>query len=113
MERNLRIFLVTGTEENLRKIAKKLLEEKSAICVNIMKADALYNWDNRLVEEPEYVGLYKVVIKSANHCHEVFRTIEQLHNDEVPVILELGPVAYINEKAKDYYNREGYGITTP
>lgn len=113
MERNLRIFYVTGTEKNLKEIARKLLEDKSAIGANIMRSEALYNRNGELIEEQEYVGLYRVVIKSAYHCQELFDKIEQLHEAKVPLILDLPPVDYINDKSKNYYNKEGYNITTP
>ena len=112
MQRNLRFFYVTGKKENLEKIAKVLLENKSAISVNLIKTNELY-YKDRIIEEEKYVSIVKVVVQSAEHCKEVFDKIEELHEDENPVILELAPVGYINDKAKTYYNKEGYNITTP
>ena len=113
MDKNLRLFYVDGKKENLENIARTLLKDGSAICVNLMKSDGLYMYDGKMIEESGYVGIFKIVIKSAQHCKEVFDKIGELHEDEVPVILELPPVAYINDKARNYYNKEGYNITTP
>jgi periplasmic divalent cation tolerance protein len=84
--------------ENAKIIAKKILEEKLVACVNITQPVlSMYHWDNKIVEEQEYILMMKtlsVKIGALKHL------LVEIHPYETPEFVCLT----INDATEDYLN---------
>lgn len=55
--------------EEARKIGRKLIEQKLAICVNIIeKVNSIYWWDGKIVDEKESLLLLKTKKEKVNQA---------------------------------------------
>ena len=82
------VVLVTASgEEEAKKIAKRLLDERKAACVNIIDGvSSLFIWQGRQEEEQESL----LVIKSgASLLPQIVETVKQVHSYDVPEIIAL------------------------
>lgn len=77
-------YTLVATLEDAKKIARTLVQEKLAACVNILPdVLSVYEWKGRL-EEPSEVGL---VIKSNLDAKErLLNRLKELHPYELPAI---------------------------
>ncbi|HVB78792.1 MAG TPA: divalent-cation tolerance protein CutA [Candidatus Binataceae bacterium] len=87
-----RIVLVTaGAERQARSIARRLVDERLAACVNIVgPIRSVYRWRDAIEDEPEYLLLIKT---RASLLGRVERRVIELHSYEVPEVLTLAPGA--------------------
>ena len=80
------VFVTVGSETEAQKIARILVEEKLAGCVNFYPVTSVYRWQNQICEEVEWQLVIKTQI-------ELFSTlsakIEALHSYDVPEIIAL------------------------
>lgn len=76
----------SGKEEAV-KIAKRLIEEKLAACVNIINGvESVFWWENKV----ERAGEALLVIKSSGEkFSKIAETVKALHSYEVPEIIAL------------------------
>jgi periplasmic divalent cation tolerance protein len=89
------VVLVTASgKEEAKKIAKRLLDERKAACVNIIDGvSSLFIWQGRQEEEQESL----LIIKSgASLLPQIVETVKQVHSYDVPEIIAL-PVMGGNE----------------
>jgi periplasmic divalent cation tolerance protein len=72
----------TGSEEEARKIAHHLVENRIAACVNIVpQVVSIYRWQNRMEESHEWL----LIIKTTTAAFEAVRqAIANLHSYELP-----------------------------
>jgi len=78
-----RIVLTTaGSEEEARKIARHVVEERLAACVNIIpQVVSIYCWQNKVEESREWL----LIIKTTAAAFEAVRqAIAQLHSYDLP-----------------------------
>ena len=78
-----RIVLSTaGSEEEARKIAHHLVEQRLAACVNIVpRIESIYRWEGKVESNREYLLLIKT---SSTMFPEVRDAILELHSYEIP-----------------------------
>ena len=78
-----RIVLSTaGSEDEARKIALHLVENRLAACVNIVRGmESVYRWQEKVESNRELLLLIKT---SAERVPEVRDAIRQLHSYELP-----------------------------
>ena len=78
-----RIVLSTaGSEEEARKIAHHLVEQRLAACVNIVpRIESIYRWEGKVESNREYLLLIKT---SSTMFPEVRDAILELHSYELP-----------------------------
>jgi periplasmic divalent cation tolerance protein len=91
MKREYIVVLVTaGNEEEGRKIAKGLLKEKWAACINIIpRVNSHFLWKGKIERSAETL----LVIKTKNSClNKVIRLVKKVHSYEVPEIIALSIV---------------------
>lgn len=83
------VVLVTcGSAKEARRIAKAVVEQKLAACVNILDArvHSIYRWKGRVESAKEFL----LVMKTSRRRFAVLRKkIEQLHSYDVPEIIAL------------------------
>jgi len=84
------IVLVTaGAEKQANRLARVLVDEGLAACVNIIgPIRSVYVWRDAVEEEPEYLLLIKT---RASLYARVERRVKELHSYEVPEVLAVSP----------------------
>jgi periplasmic divalent cation tolerance protein len=86
------VILVTSKDvEEAERIANKLLEEKLAACVNILKdVQSLFWWDGNI----DRTGEVMLVIKTRrNLFNKVAKAVKMAHSYDVPEVIALPIVA--------------------
>ncbi|MGB9710143.1 MAG: divalent-cation tolerance protein CutA [Thermodesulfovibrio sp.] len=92
------IFITAPNEEEAVKIAKTLVEEKLAGCVNIIKnIRSIYSWQDKIEDEPEVL----MIVKTRSELfEELEKRVKSLHSYTVPEIIGLkikkGSESYLN-----------------
>jgi periplasmic divalent cation tolerance protein len=95
---NKRLVLSTaGSEEEARKIANALVEQKLAACVNIIpQIESIYRWQGKVESSREWLLLIKT---SAEKFGAVRDAIRELHSYDLPECIALaiddGSSAYL------------------
>jgi periplasmic divalent cation tolerance protein len=74
---------VTAPPDAAGDLARSLVEERLAACVNRLDCESVYRWAGAVHEESEVVLLAKT---TDAHCEELMRRIEELHPYDVPAI---------------------------
>jgi periplasmic divalent cation tolerance protein len=97
--RDVRVVLTTLPDaEAGARLARVLLEERLAACVNVVPGvRSLYRWQGALEESAEVLLLVKT---RADRCAALAARIQALHPYELPEVLELpaagGSAAYLD-----------------
>ncbi len=85
----------TSNEEEAKKIAKILIQDKLAACVQLKDIESLYNWDGKLCCERETI----LSIKTKKELFSKVKSkILELHSYDTPEIIELD----ISNISEDY-----------
>ncbi len=99
------VLITVPTEEKAREIARTLVEEGLAACVNIVSGlTSIYRWQGQVVEDKELL----LIVKTTTFRFPALRErVQSLHPYTVPEIIAL-PIA---EGHKDYLDwlRESTG----
>lgn len=83
------------TQKEAKNIAKILCEEKLAACVQLIKINSFYNWDNKFCQSDEIL----LNIKTRKKCFKKVKSkIKELHSYDVPEIIQVN----IEKTAKKY-----------
>jgi periplasmic divalent cation tolerance protein len=92
-----RIVLTTsGSEEEARKIARHLVENRLAACVNIVpQIESIYRWQGKVESSREWLLLVKT---SQERFPAVREAIRKLHSYELPECVVLN----IEDGSSDY-----------
>jgi periplasmic divalent cation tolerance protein len=101
-----RIVLTTaGSEDEARKIAHQLVENRLAACVNVIpQIESIYRWEGKVESSREWLLVIKT---TAARSTEVCQKICELHSYEVPecvvLSIEAGSSPYLQwvEKSVD------------
>lgn len=84
-----------SNEEEAKKIAKILIQDKLAACVQLKNIESLYNWDGKLCCERETL----LSIKTKKELFSKVKSkILELHSYDTPEIIELD----ISNISEDY-----------
>jgi len=87
-----RVVLVTcGTLTEGRRIARKVVSQRLAACVNIIlsPAESFYTWKGRIEKAREYLLVIKTTAKRLGSLE---KEVKRLHSYEVPEFIAL-PIA--------------------
>jgi periplasmic divalent cation tolerance protein len=93
-----RIVLCTaGSEEEARKIARHLVEQRLAACVNIVpRMESIYRWQGKLESSGEWLLLIKTTVERFPAVRDAIR---DLHSYELPeciaISIEDGSSGYL------------------
>ena len=89
------IQTTTSSYEEAKKIAKILIQDKLAACVQLKDIESLYNWDGKLCCERETL----LSIKTKKELFSKVKSkILELHSYDTPEIIELD----ISNISEDY-----------
>lgn len=91
------VFTTAESEEEARKIARRLVEKRLAACVNIVpRILSIYRWQEKMEETEEWLLIVKTIDAAVS---SVCDTIKQLHSYELPecvcIKIEGGSAAYL------------------
>jgi len=92
------IFITAPSEEEAKKIATTLVEEKLVACVNIIpKIYSIYWWENKVCQEDELM----LIAKSKQSLFpSIMDRVKSLHSYKVPEIISFpiseGLAKYLN-----------------
>ncbi len=78
------VYITAGDMTCARSIARELVEDHLAACVNMHPINSVYRWEGELVEE-EGVGIF--VKTTSDRLSRVKETVRSMHSDEVPCIV--------------------------
>ncbi|MFW3344896.1 divalent-cation tolerance protein CutA [Aliarcobacter butzleri] len=84
-----------SSEEEAQNIAKILIEEKFAACVQLSQIKSFYNWDNQFCSDKETLLNIKTRKK---HFKKIKSKIKELHSYDVPEIIQFD----ISKSSKKY-----------
>ena len=97
------VFSTCDTEEQAGRIARELVEQKLAACVNILPgARSIYRWKGQMEDSAEWL----LIIKSRRDLMDKLRSaIGKIHTYEVPELLAV-PVVDGAESYLAWVDRE-------
>ncbi len=92
------VYITAPTEEEAVKISKKLVEEKLAGCVNIVKGiRSFYRWEGKIRDDSEILMIAKT---RRRHFEPLTNLVKKLHSYSVPEIIAI-PIV---EGSEEYLN---------
>jgi periplasmic divalent cation tolerance protein len=74
---------VTAPPDSADDIARTLVEERLAACVNRVACDSVYRWDGRIHDDAEVILLAKT---TADRYDDVVDRVRELHPYDVPCV---------------------------
>jgi periplasmic divalent cation tolerance protein len=81
------VLITTKDSTEAERIAKQLVEEKLAACVNVLpKISSTYRWKGKVVHSSEALLLVKT---SDEKLDRLIARVKELHSYEIPEILAL------------------------
>ena len=84
------IYATFGSDEEARRVARTLVEERLAACANILApCQSIYRWQGRIEEAGEVPVLFKTVAEGAE---ALLARIGELHSYDVPAAM-VWPIA--------------------
>ena len=98
------VLSTTGSEEEARKIARHLVENRLAACVNIVpRIESVYRWEGKVESNLEWL----LVIKTTGERFPAVRdAIRELHAYELPECIALS----IEDGSTDYLEWIGQAV---
>ena len=79
------VFITAGAEEEAVRIAKALVEQRLAACVNIIQpVRSIYRWEGKVCDEQELLLVAKTHVEQ---IAALMACVEELHSYDVPEIL--------------------------
>jgi periplasmic divalent cation tolerance protein len=91
------IQTTTSNKKEAKKIAKLLIKNKLAACIQIKKINSIYSWNDKLCEDKEY--LLSIKTKKENY-KEIERKIKENHSYDLPEIIGIN----ITKISREYKN---------
>tara|TARA_B100000315_G_scaffold225611_1_gene231999 strand:+ start:135 stop:476 length:342 start_codon:yes stop_codon:yes gene_type:complete len=102
------VITTVDSSSEADKLAKHLVENKIAACVNIVGPSiSVYNWKNNLEKSKEYILWIKTITEN---ILSVTRTIKSLHSYSVPEIISFPFKSHNDDYSHwilDTFNKEG------
>jgi periplasmic divalent cation tolerance protein len=91
------VFTTTGSEDEARIIARHLVENQLAACVNILPTvESIYRWQGKVESAPEWLLLIKTSAARFPAVRDAIRTLHSYDLPECVVIqIEDGSAAYL------------------
>lgn len=95
------VFVTASSKEEAEKIAKGVLEEKLAACVNIIDAVHSHFWWQGKIDSAEEALL--IIKTKKTLINKLIRKVKSIHSYELPEIIAL-PIIYGSKEYLDWVN---------
>ena len=98
-------YVTTADVDEARRIARTLVEERLAACVNILeRVESVYHWE----DEVHFSGEAAFLAKTTENCFDAFAArVRELHSYELPCVVavplargEAGFLSWIGENVR-------------
>lgn len=97
------VLVTTSEDEESHLIARVLLEQKKAACINIIpKIKSMYWWNSTINESKESLLIIKTSIALVE---DVIRLVKEIHSYDVPEIIAL-PIVSGNHEYLEWVAKE-------
>ena len=97
------VFITIDTKEEAQKIAKVLLAQRKAACVNIIPGvSSLFWWEDKLDSAQESLLIVKT---KASVLNEVIGLVKEIHSYDVPEIIAM-PIVGGNQDYLEWIGKE-------
>ena len=84
---NIVVYITAPSEDDAAVIARALVEQKLAACVNIVRnIRSIYSWKGKIEDESEVLMIAKTQKK---HFDALSKKVKELHGYDVPEIIAL------------------------
>ena len=98
MTEELIIFVTAPNEDEARRIADTVVDERLAACVNIINGiESIYRWEGEVARDRELLLIIKT---TASRYGELERRVKELHSYTTPEVIafriERGSTNYLN-----------------
>jgi len=101
------IFITTSSEEEARKVANQLLNQRKAACINIVSSiDSLFWWQGKLNSARESLLIIKT---KESLLPEIINLVKEVHSYEIPEVIAL-PILGGNPDYLKWLNEETAGL---
>lgn len=81
------VISTAGSEKEARRVARNLVEDRLAACVNVIPGiSSFFYWEGKLCQEKEALILIKTV---DNKSKKIINKIKKIHSYEVPEMIFL------------------------
>lgn len=81
------VFVTTNHYENASMMARNIISEQLAACCSVVpNVTSFYNWEEKLIENNEYMMIIKTTAEKLN---DLENRIQQLHEYEIPEIIAI------------------------
>ncbi len=81
------VFVTTGSEQEAKSLARKLVEQRLVACANIFPTiQSIFQWEGQVTEEQESLLMLKTTSSTFEQVESVIKTH---HSYEVPEIIAL------------------------
>ena len=94
-KKTIQIQTAFNSEEEVRRIANKLIEMNLAACVQFFPIASIYRWKDQIEESKEYLLFIKSTLKNKN---KILEFLDKEHTYELPEIV----VTSLDYVSKDY-----------
>lgn len=99
------VYITASNREEAEKLARAILSERLAACVNIYDGvRSLYLWEGTLESSREAAMVVKT---RSSLVSELARKIREIHSYELPCILSI-PANYVDEDYGKWISRETF-----
>lgn len=88
------VYTTVPDEETAERMARELVEEGVAACVNYHAVSSVYRWEGDIIEEGEYA----LDVKTALPYDDVRERIRKVHPYDLPAVLR------VETKANEAYD---------
>ncbi len=88
------VYATFASDEEARRIARVLVEQRLAACANILgPCHSIYRWQGKVEEATEVAALFKV---TSGGAEQLIRRIGELHSYDVPAAV-VWPISETSE----------------
>jgi periplasmic divalent cation tolerance protein len=78
------VYITAGNEEEAERVARTVVEEKLAACVNFFPCRSVYRWKGKIEEDSEYVLICKT---ERGLFQQLQKRVREVHSYDVPAIV--------------------------
>jgi periplasmic divalent cation tolerance protein len=89
LEGGIYVVFITAPRGKGRELARRLVEERLAACINVAEVSSIYWWEGKVEEDNEDLLIVKT---TAENIAKLIERVKQIHPYQVPEVIAV-PVA--------------------